>query len=283
LCLEGKEIARAHDATWSAAPVVVRKTFAARDLPATFDIDVPTPKDKYPVYPRMLFVRREVVAPNRRPLPLPKDAREPVLGPNDELKTLPNPLLVGTRPAPARAARPGKTRTLELTANGFATASGRAPEGDLLRWPKNDREKVDAVAYLIGGELTGLPALKDLAAARLVFPAAHAHDKAPTRVGVTALREPFAAGKPFDFGTLGEVVDTALVPKEEAAWPAPKAVKLDVTRAVRAAIIGDAKFHGFGLRVVPDRGVDDGWTVRVQVPKRPKVVLEIDVYADAAK
>jgi hypothetical protein len=31
---------------------------------------------------------------------------------------------------------------------------------------------------------------------------------------------------------------------------------------------------------VPDRGVDDGWTVRVKLPKQPKVMLELDVYLD---
>jgi hypothetical protein len=98
LCLDGKEIARGHDATWEQTPTVVQKVFSARDLPAQFDIDVPTPRDKYPVYPRMLFVRREVLGPNQPPLPLPANARPPQIGPHDELKTLPNPLLVGTQP-----------------------------------------------------------------------------------------------------------------------------------------------------------------------------------------
>jgi hypothetical protein len=106
LCLEGKEIARGHDAVWDAAPTVVQKVFTARDLPAHFDIDVPTPKYKYPVYPRMLFVRREVLRPNQQPLALPENARPPRIGPGDELKTLPNPLLVGTQLAPARVSPP---------------------------------------------------------------------------------------------------------------------------------------------------------------------------------
>lgn len=98
LCREGKEIARGHNASWEPTPTVVQKVFTAKDLPATFAIDVPTPRGKYPVYPRMLLVRREVLGPNQPPLPLPADARPPRLGPDDELKTLPNPLLVGTQP-----------------------------------------------------------------------------------------------------------------------------------------------------------------------------------------
>jgi len=53
-----------------------------------------------------------------------------------------------------------------------------------------------------------------------------------------------------------------------------------VPRHVRALINGDAKFRGYALRIVPDRSVDDGWTVRVQLPEQPQVYLEVDTYAD---
>jgi len=97
LCTQGKRIANQEGAVWADAPIVVQKVLTAKDLPATFDIDVPTPKDKYPVYPKMIFVRREVLAPNAKPLPLPENAQQPKAGPDDELKTLPNPFLVGCR------------------------------------------------------------------------------------------------------------------------------------------------------------------------------------------
>ncbi len=95
---EDKEIARAHSASWETTPTVVQKTFTAAELPATFEIDVPTPRDKYPVYPRMVFVRREVIGPNQKPLALPEGAKAPSIGPNDELKTLPSPLTIGIHP-----------------------------------------------------------------------------------------------------------------------------------------------------------------------------------------
>ena len=95
LCLAGKEVGKAHSATWSSTPTVVQKVFAAGDLPATFEIAVPTPKGKYPVYPKMVFLRREVVAPGVKPLPLPEGAVGPRMGPDDELKTLPNPFRIG--------------------------------------------------------------------------------------------------------------------------------------------------------------------------------------------
>ena len=101
LCEAGAEVARAHSAAWSDAPVAVQKTFTAKDLPATFEIDVPTPKDKCPVYPRMLLLRREVIPASGRPLPLPDGAAEPKMGPGEDLKTLPNPFLIGTGAPPA--------------------------------------------------------------------------------------------------------------------------------------------------------------------------------------
>jgi hypothetical protein len=140
------------------------------------------------------------------------------------------------------------------------------------------------MAFLIGGELKDLPALKDLGAARLVFPAIRAHQEAPTKVGVVVLKAPFEAGQKYDFANLGEVLGTAVVPKlakDAPDWSPPKEFKVDVTRAVRAIVSGDAKFNGFALRVVPDRGVDEGWTVRINIPKTPKIYLEIDTYVDA--
>lgn len=278
LFLEGKEIARAHDATWEQAPTVVQKTFAAADLPATFEIDIPTPSGMHPVYPRMLFVRREVIGPQQKPLPLPDNSVPPRRSPGDGLATLPNPLLVGTQPPPIKVAHPSKTVTIELAPSHFVTRSGQVPATDVLKWPKTQQEQVEAIAFLIGGELKNLPSLKELVAARLVFPAVQAHDKAPTKVGVTALKKPFVAGQPYDFEHVGDVLSTVIVPKmTEATWSPPREFKLDVTRQVRTMIVdANAKFHGFALRVVPDRAVDDGWTVRVNLPRQPRIVLELE-------
>jgi len=77
------------------------KTFTAKDLPATFEIDCPTPRGQYPVYPRMMFLRREVLAPGQQPLPLPQGVVEAKPAVADELQTRPNPILLGTEPPPA--------------------------------------------------------------------------------------------------------------------------------------------------------------------------------------
>jgi hypothetical protein len=103
LCNEGKEIAGQQDARWADTVTCARKVFAAKDLPATFEIDCPTPRGEYPVYPRMVFLEREVIAPASLPSPLPPGAVEARPAPGDELVSLPNPFLVGTEtPAPVK-------------------------------------------------------------------------------------------------------------------------------------------------------------------------------------
>jgi hypothetical protein len=102
---EHKPLFAQQNAHWAAqTPTVVQKTYTAKDLPATFEVDVPTPKNKYPVYPRMLFLRREIVSATGKPLPLPAGAQAAKMGADDELKTLPNPYLIGTQPPPVAAA-----------------------------------------------------------------------------------------------------------------------------------------------------------------------------------
>ena len=101
LCRQGKCIACQAGAKWSDDVTCVQNTFTAKDLPARFAIDCPTPKGQYPVYPRMVLLRREVLSPSASPLPLPPRAVAAKVGPNDELVTLPDPLLLGTEPPPA--------------------------------------------------------------------------------------------------------------------------------------------------------------------------------------
>ncbi len=111
IAAKGGRVGSAAGAIWSDTPTVVQKTFTAKDLPATFEIDVPTPNGKHPAYPRMMLLRREVLAAGQKALPLPENSVEPKVGPNDTLVSLPNPWLMGgqpataDKPAPVQAAR----------------------------------------------------------------------------------------------------------------------------------------------------------------------------------
>lgn len=104
LCTQGKRIANQSGAKWDSDVTYAQKTFTAKDLPATFEIDCPTPKGQTPVYPRMVFVRREVLAPGAAPQPLPAGAVEAKPAAAEELQELPNPLTIGFQPPPPTAA-----------------------------------------------------------------------------------------------------------------------------------------------------------------------------------
>lgn len=272
----GAEVARGHHASWSATPVALQKTFRAADLPAEFEIPVPTPKDQYPVYPRMLFLRREVLAPGGKPMPLPDGAVEPKVGPDDELKTLPSPFTVGFAAPPPAVVRETSTLKMELAASHAVSLDGKAEPNHFIKWKEGETWVV-----LIGGELKDLPPVKRIAAARLVFPVVRANGKSATKAGVTLLNAPFEAGKPYDFKNLGDVTGSAVLPKQPGEdYTPPKTFAVEVTRAVKAIASGEAKFHGFALRTIPDRGVDEGYIVRYDLPTGAKVQLEVDVYGE---
>jgi len=88
--------AKAHNAKWSDTPTCVQKVFSAKELPATFEIDVPTPKGKYAVYPKMLFRAPRGDRPGREAAAAAGRGRRADRRPDDELKTMPNPFLIGT-------------------------------------------------------------------------------------------------------------------------------------------------------------------------------------------
>ncbi|MCS7237162.1 MAG: hypothetical protein NZ899_02690 [Thermoguttaceae bacterium] len=100
ICAAGAEIARAHYARWSDQPVVVQKVID--QVPFEFEIVVPTPRGKQPVYPRMLFLRREVLTSGQVPAPVPVPPSDPRPGANEELLELPTPWTLGSQPPPPK-------------------------------------------------------------------------------------------------------------------------------------------------------------------------------------
>ena len=274
----GEEVARAHHASWATRPTVVRKVFAAADLPATFDVDVPTPKGQHPVYPRMLFLRREVLAPGAEPLPLPEGAEAPRTGPEYELATLPDPFTVGIAPPPQAAARSTTTRAIPLRAGRAVSRDGGSAPNHYLKWKPGE-----TWVMLVAGDLAGLPPAREIVAARLVIPVVRGHAKAATAVGVTLPDASIGAGGPSAFEHLGEVAGTVVVPRQpgEADYSPPRPFAADVTRAVKRIASGAVPFRGFAIRVVPDRAVDDGYITRIDLPDAAPPVLELDVYAES--
>ncbi len=283
LCDEGKEIARQHNAKWADATTYVQKTFTAKELPASFEIDCPTPHGQYPVYPRMLLVRREVLSPAAAPLPLPEGAVAASPKPGDELATLPNPFLIGSETPKPVQAQPVTTTRLPLEYVQFCNEKGEIADAGVLVWPKNAMEqgKVISGAVLIQGEFAPVPNRK-LLAARLVVPVSYGHSMANGKLGAVFLTSPVKPGEPCDFKQLDNIAGTTVVPLQPPDSPEYKPAKsfaIDVTRAVKGVVAGGEKFHGIALRIVPDRSVDDGYTVRCRISPQEKIHLELDYSA----
>ena len=141
----------------------------------------------------------------------------------------------------------------------FVTKKGEVFKHQFVKWLKDNS---DAWVMLVDFDAGKLPKLDDLASAKLVLYVEEAHDKAPMQVAAVMLDAPFEADQPYDFAKLGQNVGTTIVEKGTgAAISPPRRYEIDVTRAVRAWA-GGAKCHGLAVRIVPNRGVDDGWTVR---------------------
>ena len=192
LCDEGKEIARQHNAKWSEVTTYVQKTLTKADLPAKIEIDCPTPKGQYPVYPRMISMRREVISASSLPLPVPVGAVEAKPAAADELQELPNPFLIGSEtPVPVKT-RPTKTVKIPLDYLQYCDEKGMVAEKGLIAWPKNAGEKGKVIESAVeySGELNGLPAVKNISAVRLVVPVVSGHNKAGAKVGVVLLDRP---------------------------------------------------------------------------------------------
>ena len=274
---EDKEVAKAHDASWDNAVTCVQKTFTAKDLPARFTIDCPTPKGKYPVYPRMLFVRREVLAQGQTPAAVPSPPSQPVAGPDGELATLPNPWTIGSQPPPAVPERPTRSVILPAARTSFVSKKGEVFDHHFVKWLKDDS---DAWIMLVDFDVAELPPVRDLAAARLILYVEEAHDKAPMQVAALTLAAPFEPGKPYDFSKLGQNVGSTVVQKGNgpgAVFAPPRRYAIDVTKAVRAWAEGTPR-RGLAVRIVPNRAVDDGWTVRFTPAKGQTPELEIITY-----
>ncbi|MFP4055751.1 MAG: hypothetical protein ACLF0G_02660 [Candidatus Brocadiia bacterium] len=273
----GAELFRAHYAQWAEKPLVVQRVI--RKLPATLQIPVPTPKGKQPVYPRMVFLRREVLAPGQEPLAVPAPPSEPAVGPDETLATLPHPWTIGTQPPKPQPDRPTRTTVLAPTRVGYCNMKGEVFPYQFVKWLKDNS---NAWVLLLDFEASRLPDPRRLARATLVLYVHEAHDKAPMQVAAVMLDAPFEPDKPYDFSKLGRRLGTTIVERGRgpgAPFEPPRRYEIDVTRAVRAWARGEPA-HGLAVRIVPNRSVDDGWTVRFTPAREKPAELAIATYAD---
>jgi hypothetical protein len=272
------EVGRAHYAEWSDRPVVVQKEVT--QFPASFEIPVATPKDKQPVYPRMVLLRREVLAPGQKPLPVPVKPTEPNVPLGATLATLPNPWTIGTDKPPKMDDRPTQVTSYAPANLNYVSKSGEVFEHQFIKWLKDSSE-----AWILQADFEDLelPDPKRLASAKLAVHVVEAHDQAPMQVAAVSLKTPFTPGSAYDFTKLGDTVGWTIIARGHgpgAPFNPPRAYEIDVTKAVRAWARGESSLHAFALRIVPNRGVDDGWTVRFTPAKEKPLELKIETYAD---
>ena len=93
-------------------------------------------------------------------------------------------------------------------------------------------------------------------------------------VGLTA---PFEQDAAFDFSELGPSVGTTIVARGNGPgdpFIPPRKYEIDVTRLVRNWARGVPQ-NGLALRIIPNRAVDDGWTVRFTPAKDKPLELQI--------
>jgi hypothetical protein len=274
---KGAEIARAHYAKWDEKPVVVQKTIDK--LPFTFEILVPTPTDKLPVYPRMAFLRREIISPNQEPQPVPVQPSTPSLQKGQVLATLPSPWMMGTQTPKATSDRPTSQVTISPTATSYVSKTGEAFPHHSIKWLKDSSQ---AYVLLTRFKTDELPAPKEIASAKLILYVHESHNRAPMEAAAVMLKAPFESGKPYDFKNLSGTIGSTTVAKGNgpgAPSVPPRRYEIDVTRAVRAWAKGN-NLNGLGLRLVPNRAIDDGWTVRFTPPKDKPVELEIERFTE---
>ncbi len=271
------ELFRAHWATWSDKPIVVQHVIDRS--PYTFEVPIPTTKGKQPVYPRMVFMRREVLAPGQKAQPTPTTPTAVKVGPDEYLASVPVPWLIGATPPKDRPKRATRTVVVPIRNQLYCSKAGEVIKPQSLEWLKdNSRARV----LLMDFDVEKLLDTEKLASARLVINVQDADERAPLQASATALTAPLKAGASFDFSKLGAAIGSTVVAKGKGPRVLLKPIpqyEIDVTRAVRSWSRGTPA-HGFGLRVTPNRSVDDGWTVRFSPLQEKPAELRIDFYVD---
>ena len=273
------EIARAHFATWSDQPIVVQQTIT--QLPATIEIPVPDAAgqttglsaDAVPA-PRVVSAGTIAAAGSR-------GTEHPQVGADEYLADVPNPWRIGTGKPLTADQRPTTARVFPAKRVSYVSKGGETFSHRFIKWLKDDS---DAWILLADFGLTELPEPKSLASAKLIVYVVEAHDRAPMQAAAVQLDAPFETGKPFDFAKLGRIAGTTVVAQgggPDVRFVPPRRYEIDVTRLVRAWATGQPQ-HGLALRIVPNRGVDDGWTVRFTPDQEKPVELEIQSFVEAS-
>jgi hypothetical protein len=182
------------------------------------------------------------------------------------------------RPAPPPD-RPTQSRVLPYVSVAYVSKQGEVFDHRFVKWLKDNS---NAWLLLTRFDGTRLPTAKKMASAKLILYIEEAHEQAAMQVAVVALGVPFELHKPYDFRGLGRTIGSTIV--EPGYGPGkpfqpPRRYEVDVTREVRLWT-GEKRFCGLAVRIIPNRSIDDGWTVRFTPARKKPVELAIAEYND---
>lgn len=181
----------------------------------------------------------------------------------------------------AETSEPPRSTTTNIVAVMCAShavcKNGETNGNHCIKWPADGKASQTWI-MLVGGEIKKLPDSKEIAKACLVIPVVRGKDAAATKVLVVALTAPFENGKSYNFDNLGDAVGTVIVPKQtDGDYNPPKEFRADITKYLRRLARGvEGKFYGFAIRVQQDFDVDEGNTIRIDMPNAAKLPLEIE-------
>ena len=270
---KGYEVGKGHRANWSKKITYVRKSFTGSQLPATFEIDITTPKGKFPVYPRMVYIRREIVSPGSTPF--------------KEAPDLTSTAAVGAKPKVSVSVSGCKKLVIKGPADVKDTIIDfNSPDKNFATVSKDNRLKKQGIkgnAFLVHFDKLNIPSGGKVVKATLSFYVWDPNDKTPSDVRVYKMTKQwvankatwknsgngnwtkgaFAIGADTDAKAAGKVV-VATDQGSDMAKP-PIKYTFDVTDIVKQWKMKKSPNYGVAISSVRNREIDSGGSGRFQM------------------
>ncbi len=265
-------------ADWSGEPIYVRKAFSAKELPAEFEVNVSTPSGKFPVYPKMLFIRREIVAAKDEP------SQQAELLQASWGTPLATPSGAGKLDIPANSKKLEIQGKPDVEDAILDCAQAGSPLGSTKRDNKLAKSKDGSSYFLMKFNVAPIPKNTKIVGAELSFYVWDPDDQDKGKVGVFQMKTPWneasasmnspEAGKKWSKGAFTIGSDTPEQPEgtvvvdvdqggDEAVPPVE--YKMNISKLVKAWIDGSIPNNGVAIGIIPDAEVDMGGNVRAQL------------------
>lgn len=277
----GKEVAKSHNTEWGPEVSYVQKIIKASDFKDgkfKFNIDLPTPKGKYPAYPRMINLKREIIGPNDKPAPLPEGAVAYKTPEGQEFMTLPYPFHLDL--IKPEVEKPRKIKSEKLKAEfGFAVSeAGQVAENHYIKVKPNENWDI-----LMKADLSTLKDANSFNALKIALPVIRGHAKAKVKIAAFLLSEPYELNKPYDFKKIGTTdIGVTILPiqPEEKDYSPAQYFFIDITKAAKGFVKEGKKEIYLAITTIPDRTVDDGHTVRADFDHKAEFYLSVENFVD---